>query len=393
MSAKSIEYPVRVLHPITRLIVGGAQENTISTAILLDPDRFQVSILSGVQTGSEGSLLSEARDHDIPLILVPELVRQINPRLDRLALIKMTQMMRSGRYRIVHSHSSKAGILGRYAARRAGVPVIIHTIHGWSFHERMSPVARWMYVWLERWAASFSDALIVVSRHDQAKGLALGIGHPQQYHLIRSAIPFDEFDPNLYDGRQVRRELGIPEEAVVIGSVGRFSDQKNPLDWINVASLVAEEYPEAFFLMVGDGPLRADVEAALSLERLGGRVILTGIKRDIARLFSCIDIYLSTSLWEGMPRTVLQAMRMNLPVIAYKIDGLPEIVKHELNGYLCPPQDLAQMAVYCGYLVENEVQRREMGKRSRELAGEEFSLPKMIKQLESLYLSLIESKN
>lgn len=392
MNKKTVSFPVKVLHPITRMIVGGAQENTLYTARLLDPLRFKVEILSGGQTGSEGSLIPEVEQLGIPLIILPELVRQINPWLDYRALNKLTSRMRSGNYQIVHTHSSKAGILGRLAAKRAGIPIILHTVHGWSFHERMRPFVKWCYIGIERWAAASCDAIIVVSQHDKEAGLTNRIGHAQQYHLIRSAIPFEEFNLSLYDGRQTRRQLGLPLEAVVIGSVGRFSPQKNPLDWVRIASLVADEYPGAYFLMVGDGPLRAQVEALLYQEGLASRVILTGIRRDVPTLLSAMDIFLSTSLWEGMPRTVVQAMSMNLPVVAYSIDGLQEIIRHDVSGYLCPGHDLAQMAVACGYLIENEDRRKMMGERGAELAAKEFDLPEMIRNIEALYLELIEEK-
>jgi glycosyltransferase involved in cell wall biosynthesis len=228
MIGRSEKYPVRILHPITRLIVGGAQENTIFTAALLDRSRFNVEILSGAQTGREGSLIDEIKDQRIPLIIVPELVRQINPWYDQLALSKMTRIIKSGGYRIVHTHSSKAGILGRFAARRAGVPIIIHTVHGWSFHNQMTALSKWAYIWLERWAANFTDVIVVVSQNDSEKGLAYKIGHPEQYHLIRSAVPFDDFTPDMYDRSAIRRELNI-----LLSACNRQRDQvfgsKEPL--------------------------------------------------------------------------------------------------------------------------------------------------------------------
>ncbi|MCD4738728.1 MAG: glycosyltransferase, partial [Anaerolineae bacterium] len=199
--------PLPVLHVITRLIVGGAQETVMFTAALLDPARFDVEILSGPQTGSEGSLIAEVRARDIHLTILPQLLRQISPRNDLLALWKLTRRMREKRYVIVHTNSSKAGVIGRLAARLAGVPVIVHTVHGWSFHGHMSPAKRKMYILLEKFAASFTDAMIVVAEPDIEKGLREGIGRPEQYHVIRSAIPLDKFDPAAVDRDVVRREL------------------------------------------------------------------------------------------------------------------------------------------------------------------------------------------
>jgi hypothetical protein len=215
--------PLSILHPITRLIVGGAQENTMYTAALLDPDRFRVAVLSGPQTGSEGSLIEEVRARDIPLTILPDLLRQISPWHDLRALYTLTRLMRREQFAIVHTHSSKAGILGRLAAKLAGTPVIVHTVHGWSFHDHMSPLRRRIFIALERFAAAFTDAMIVVAAPDIEKGLREGIGRREQYHLIRSAIPLNEFDPALVDGAEVRRELGLPLDAPVLRNVGHFS--------------------------------------------------------------------------------------------------------------------------------------------------------------------------
>ena len=255
--------PIRVLHPITRLIVGGAQENTMYTAALLDKQRFHVEVLSGPQTGSEGSLIEEVRQRGIPLTIFPDLLRQVSPWHDLKALWKMKRFIQTGGYTIVHTHSSKAGIIGRLAARLAKTPLIVHTVHGWSFHDYMSPVTRWVYIVLERWIARFSDVLVVVTERDIEKGLQAGIGRREQYRRIRSAIPLDEFDPRMFDRQTDRQELGLPAETVVIGNVGRFSAQKNPLDWVRVAEKVGQACPQARFLLVGDGPLRPQVEQAL----------------------------------------------------------------------------------------------------------------------------------
>jgi len=379
----------RVLHPITRLIVGGAQENTLYTATLLDPDRYQVDVICGPQTGSEGSLIEEARQRGISLTILPNLLRQISPRRDLRALPQMVKIIRQGRYDIVHTHSSKAGIIGRLAARLAGTPVIVHTVHGWSFHEYMPASTRQLYIWLERWMARLTDALIVVTGRDIDKGLQAGIGRAGQYHLIRSAIPLDEFQPGLYEREAERAGLGIPDGAAVIGNVGRFSAQKNPLDWIRVAGQVAAVCPQAFFLMVGDGPLRGEVEAEIQKQGLDKRILLTGLRRDAARMMAAMDIFLLTSLWEGLPRVIPQAMAMNLPVVANLADGTAEAIQDGINGYLCAPGDLAQMAGQVVELVNHPLKRLEMGANGREIAARDYDLKTMIAQIDQLYTQLL----
>ncbi len=384
-----IQSQIRVLHPITRLIVGGAQENTMFTAALLDKSRFRVEIVSGPQTGSEGSLIEEVRERGVPLTILPELVREINPGKDLSAIWKLSRLMRSGRYAIVHTHSSRAGVLGRIAARLAGVPVIVHTVHGWSFHERMSPWRRRAYVAMEKLAAAFSDVMIVVAEGDIEKGLREGIGRREQYCLIRSAIPLDDFDPVCVDRAAARRDLGLPQDVSVVGNVGRFSPQKNPLDWVRTAGILGRALPDTYFLLVGDGPLRPQVEAQLEIEGIAERTVLTGLRRDVPDMLAAMDVFLLTSLWEGLPRVIPQAMTMGLPVVANRADGTVEAIDHGKTGFLCDPGDLTDMAAYCVQLLRDRKLREKMGARGRERALQEFDIRHMVHQIESLYYELL----
>jgi glycosyltransferase involved in cell wall biosynthesis len=385
MDESAISTPTRVLHVITRLIVGGAQENTMFSAALLDKQRYRVEVVCGPQTGSEGSLIEETRQRGVPLTILPELVRQLNPVYDLIALWKLFKLFRDGKYTIVHSHSSKAGILARLAARLAGVPIIVHTVHGWSFHDHMSPGLRYIYIFLEKLTARFSDALIVVAKPDIQKGLKNGIGKPEQYRLIRSAIPLDDFDPQLVDRVAVRQSLDIPAEAPVLGNVGRFSTQKNPLDWVKIAGRVGRRLPQAWFLLVGDGSLHIQVEQALKDEGIFERTKLTGLRRDVPRMMSAMDIFLLTSLWEGLPRVIPEAMAMGIPVVAYQVDGIVEAVQPGETGRLCQPGDLDEMTSCCLELLQDASRRSRMAGRCRQFAISEFDLDHMVAQIADLY--------
>jgi glycosyltransferase involved in cell wall biosynthesis len=387
---KSETTSVPVLHPITRLIVGGAQENTMYTAAMLDKERFQAEILSGPQTGSEGSLIDEVRANGVPLTIVPDLVRQVSPWHDLRALSGMARIMRQAGYTIVHTHSSKAGILGRLAARMAGVPIIVHTVHGWSFHDYMPAPMCTFYKLLERWIASFTDAIIVVTDRDKQKGLQAHIGKEEKYHLIRSAIPLEDFNPASTNRQATRQALKIPSKAVVVGNVGRFSEQKNPLDWVRVAGIIGRSDPRIHFLLVGDGPLRPLVETRLQEEGIRDRTILTGLRRDVASLMSAMDIFMLSSLWEGLPRVIPQAMAMGLPVVANQADGTDDAIHDGENGYLCSPGEVEMMAERCQDLVCDPLKRLEMGERGRAYATKEFDLQRMITQIEALYEQLLD---
>jgi glycosyltransferase involved in cell wall biosynthesis len=382
----------KILHLITRLIVGGAQENTMYTAALLDKTRFLVDVISGPQTGSEGSLIETTRNLGVNLEILPDLVREINPWKDLSALWQLFIRMKMGHYRIVHTHSSKAGILGRIAAKLAGIPVIIHTVHGWSFHGQMSPARRCIYVLLERFTASFSDAMIVVAQVDIQKGLENRIGKPDQYNLIRSAIPLEVFNPSDQDRTGIRQELGIPLNVPVMGNIGRFSPQKNPLDWIRIAKRVVDAIPDCYFLLVGDGPLRGQVERLIADLKIEDRTVLTGLRRDVPRMLAAMDLFLLTSLWEGLPRVIPQAMAMGIPVVANQVDGNVEVISHGETGYLCRPGDLTEMTRYCEILLKDPLLSRTMGERGRKLVLSEFDLTDMVTQIEDLYQGLLCKK-
>jgi glycosyltransferase involved in cell wall biosynthesis len=392
MNTGKSKNPISVLHPITRLIVGGAQENTIYTAALLDKARYKVEILSGPQTGSEGSLIEEVRRLEIPLIIQNNLVREVNPFKDIFTYQDLFNAMRINKYDIVHTHSSKAGILGRWAAKRAGVPIIIHTIHGWGFHDYMPTILKYLYIYLERLTASFTDTLVAVSNFDIRIGLEEGIGKKQQYELIRSAIPTAEFKSDHNIRNEIRRNFGISDEMNIIGNVGRFSQQKNPFDWLKIASEIHKSKKKVHFVLVGDGPLYMEVESRIESMGLSNNFTITGLRRDVTDLLSIMDIFMITSLWEGLPRTVLQAMVKGIPIISYKVGGIPEIVREGITGYLCDPKDILTMAKRCSLLLNNPLHREEMGKKGQSFVTEEFDLPNMIDQISNLYEKLILKK-
>ena len=383
---------VKVLHIITRLIVGGAQENTMLTAVLLDPSRCAVDVVSGPQTGSEGSLIEEFRTRDIPLTIEPALVREINPLKDLLALFRLTRFIRRGRYTIVHTHSSKAGILGRWAAFLAGTPVIVHTVHGWGHHDRQYPLVRRSYILLERVTQRITDKLIVVSPRNIEKGLADGIGTPEKYITIRSGIELDRFRRPSRSREDVRAELGIPVDSAVVGTVTRLSRQKAPLDFLDAAAHVAAQQPNVHFVIVGDGPLRADVEAQVVTLKLTERIHLTGLRRDVPDLLHSFDIFALSSLWEGLPRVLPQAMAAGLPIVATAVDGNAEAVTDGINGLLTPPGDPQAMAAALLRLLNDPFLRRKMGEAGRTRA-EEFSARKMVGDIEVLYEALLDARS
>jgi glycosyltransferase involved in cell wall biosynthesis len=379
--------------------VGGAQENTLLTVDMLknNPeynDRYIVDLMCGPQTGPEGSLAEEARQRGITVRIIPELVRQPSPVNDLKTILKLRSLMTDSLgnpcYDIVHTHSSKAGILGRIAAYWAGIPLIIHTVHGWSFHDHVPAGQRYFYTVSEKLAARFCHQMIAVSSSDIIKGLKHGIGSPGNYVVIRSGIELTRFGISRSSAPEIRRSLGISADSVVIGSVTRFSPAKGPLDMVDVFARVHQKNPDVWFVIVGDGPLRKNVEQKIRAAGIAGRTVLTGLRRDIPELMTALDIFVLTSLWEGLPRVLPQAMAIGLPIVCTRAGGSAEAVMHDINGFLVDSGNPEEQADMVNILIHNPELRKRMGEEGRRRAYE-FSATKMVKDIDLLYQRLIDN--
>jgi glycosyltransferase involved in cell wall biosynthesis len=380
----------RVLHIITRLIVGGAQENTIASVERVDPTRFASRLWIGPQTGYEGSLLEDARSRGIAVRVLPHLVREIAPLRDLLVTFELVRLIRRDRYDIVHTHSSKAGIVGRIAARLAGVPHVVHTVHGWGFHEHMPAPVRAVYVWLERAMVPFTERLVAVSHRTTAIGLDARIATEDRYAMIRSGIPTARFHPDAGRRAAARRALGAGPDDVLVGTVGRLSPQKNPHDFVRLAEVVCGRSARARFVYVGDGPMRDEVLAAARERGVLDRIDFLGIRDDVPDLLRAFDVFVLTSLWEGLPRVIPQALATGVPVVAYSVSGIDEAVHEGSNGHLVPPGAVELMADLVTGFVEDDGTRTAMGETALDTFERAFSEDGMIEDLERLYLTLLD---
>lgn len=384
MSARRI----RVLHVITRLIVGGAQETAMLLCQHLDRRRFDCTLVTGEETGPEGELHTESRARGVALEFEPDLFREISPLRDIAATVSLTRRMFRDRYDIVHLHSSKAGIVGRLAARLANVPVVVHTVHGWGFNDEQPRVVSGTYQALERTCAHWCDALVVVGSPYRDEGLALGIGEPSQYHLIRSGIEIGAYRDVASDRAQLRARLGLPADALVIGNVGRLSPPKCPELMVRAFARIAHAHPKAHLVLVGDGWQRAEVEAEVAALGLADRVHLLGLRRDVPELLHTFDVFVMSSSREGLPRTLPQAMAAGLPVVATRVGGIPDAVRDDVTGFLVPAGDIEALADRLHRLAADPALRAQLGAGGR--AGvEEFSVETMVRRTEELYDRLL----
>lgn len=389
-SKSKLESKIKVAHIITQLELGGAQQNTLYTVSHLGEDQFQTVLISG----PGGILDPEARklsQQGIQVHFVESLVRPISPSADLRALWALYHLLKKEKPHIVHTHSSKAGILGRWAAYWAGVPILIHTFHGLGFHEGQKWPYRFLLAFIERISAKISSKLIAVSRANQSYGLKYQIGKPYQYELIRSGVDLSRF-PSPVNRMQKRLELGIQQHKPLVISIGNFKPQKNPLDFVQMAKHVLKQVPQARFLFVGDGELRPKVEAALLKEGIWDKVLLAGWRKDTAEILSTSDLFVMTSLWEGLPRSLVEAMASGLPVAAYDVDGIRDILHDGENGFLVTPKDVEALSQRVIQLLKDESLRQRLGSAARISIGKEFDINTMVRQQEELYKSCLGNK-
>jgi glycosyltransferase involved in cell wall biosynthesis len=384
---------IKILQVITELAIGGAQEHMIYLCDLLDKKKFYVTILSGTQAARESGCTEKVINQNISLTLVPQLSREINPIRDLVALFKMMAYIRKERFDVVHTNSSKAGILGRLAARWAGVPVIVHTAHGWAHHNYMNKWRRKFFIMLERIAEKSTDKIVAVSELNVKKALNDKIGRQGKYCIIRSGIDIEKFTRYGIDVDKEKRKWKIDPSDKVVGSVTRLFDQKSPGDFIRMANEILKNNGRVSFLLVGDGPLRREIEAMISEHGISEKVVLTGFRNDIPELLSIMDVFVLTSLWEGLPRVLPQAMAMGIPIVATRVDGIPEVVKHGQNGFLVPPKDFRALAQRTIQLIENPSLAKRMGEAGKQMVYPEFCVKEMVKKTEKLYEYLFNLKS
>jgi glycosyltransferase involved in cell wall biosynthesis len=374
---------LKVLHLITRLELGGAQENTLYTVAHLDRSRFEPILAAG----PGGILDSRARAlAGVPFHPVPALARPLRPRRDLAALWALFRLFRRLSPDIVHTHSSKAGILGRLAAALAGVPVRLHSVHGFGFHAGGRPPLRAALIVAERLAARFTTHWIVVSRSNLEQGAALRLVDPGRATLIRSGVDLQRLRAPRDAGR-VRRELGLGAEQPLVLSIACLKPQKAPLDLVGAAARVARDVPQARFALAGDGELRGAVEAAAEAAGLRGRFHLLGWRDDVPDLLAAADVFLHTARWEGLPRVLAEALASGVPVVATDVDGAREVVAEGVNGHLCRAGDVAALAERVVDLLGDPERRRRLGEAGRRSVAE-FDIRDMVKRQEELYLRL-----
>ena len=378
---------LKVCYIITKLELGGAQKLALYTAKHLDKTKFESFIISG-----KGGILDKEALEKFKLLRLGSFVREVSVVKDLKTLFAIYRILRKEKPDIVHTHSSKAGILGRIAAKLAGIKVVIHTIHGYGFNETQKWYVKYFYVYIEKFCAFITNSLIAVSKEDIKKGLSYKIAGEAKFTLIRAGIDTD-FYKNYVSNANFKKSLIQSKEVKIITTIGPFKPQKNLKDFIKAAYIVADKTENAFFLIAGDGEQRTELENLISSLNLKDKVILLGWRKDIADILYASDIFVMTSLWEGLPCTILEAMCCSKPVIANAVDGVKEIIEENKTGFKVKPYDFQYTAEKILYLLQNKSVMIEMGKSAKKSIAREFDINYAVKQQEELYCSLHNLKD
>jgi len=374
---------IRVLHVITRLIVGGAQENTLLTVAGLDRARYDVTLASGPTLGREGSL--EARiAADASFVRVPELLRDPHPANDAVAVARLYALMRRGRYQIVHTHTTKAGLLGRIAARWARVPVVIHTPHGHAFHDYLSRAGSGALIRVERVMARWTHRIVCLTDAERDDHLRYRIGPPRKFEVIHSGVDLERFGTPRIPPEATRRSLGLEGAGPLVGCVARLVPVKGVDCLLDAWPAVRAAVPGAMVVFVGDGPLRSSLEAAAAARGIRDAVVFLGVRDDVAELLPMFDLVVLPSRNEGMGRAAVEALAAGRPVVGSRISGLQDVVRDGETGLLVPPGDvpaLGRAIVRC--LTERPL--RERMSAHAKASAEPYGIAAMLAQLDQLY--------
>ncbi len=377
---------IRVLQIVTRLAIRGVPRHVLNLAAGLDKQRYETLVLAGRSDPGEGSMLENAKSQGISIAEEPLLQRRVDPLVDARAFAAIYKLMRSRNFHVVHTHISKAGFLGRLAARCAGVPVIVHTYHGWVQELNTRNVAGRIFLRCEKLGARISDALIAVGDNVIGNAQENGVGKPSQYSVVPNGIDLESF------AAKVPSAVGLVEGAPVIGTVGSLTPEKGFSVLLDAMPSVVERFPQATLYIIGDGPLRSALEQQGRERALAGAVRFVGGVDDIRPWLQSFDLFVQPSLHEGQGIALMEAMASGRPVIASRVGGIPEVVIDNETGILVPPGDPEALAASICALGADERRRRQLAAIGRARVRSQYPLERMIRGVEEIYETLLADK-
>lgn len=383
---------IRVVRVIARLNVGGPALHATLLTERLDPARYDSLLVSGTEDPTEGNYLALQGKALARLSVLPALGREIRGGQDLAALARLVGLMRRVRPHVVHTHTAKAGTLGRLAAFLTRVPVIVHTYHGHVFHGYFSPAKTRAFLAIERWLGRRTDCLLTVSESVRGELLRLGLGPPERLRVMPLGLDLDRFLACEARRGELRAELGLGEGAALVGIVARLVPIKAHEVFLEAAARLAALLPESRFLVVGDGERRPALEAEARRLGLGDRVRFLGWRRDLDRIYADLDVVVLTSRNEGSPVSLIEAMAAARPVVGTRVGGVPDLVEDEVTGRLVPSSDAPALAEAVRALLADPTRRRELGQAGRRAVVAPFGAERLLADMDRLYAELLREK-
>ena len=388
---------IKVIHIITRLDKGGSAENVLLTVINLNKARYDVSLIKGLSLESEmGALescavkdnLAEAERCGVRILTISELVREVHPLYDFKAFVSLIKIFLREKPVIVHTHTSKAGILGRWAAFLTQVPIIIHTPHGHVFWGYSSKCKTWFYILLERLTALITDKIITLTEQEKRDHLQFKIASKEKFSTIHSGVDPDKYFNLSVDGAAMKRSLGIPDNSFVVGTTGRLTPVKGHRYLIEAARKIVDFRSDTVFVFLGDGELFRELKNMASRLGIKENVRFLGWRQDAAEVMSTFDLFVLPSLNEGMGRVLIEAMALGKPVVASSVGGISDLVVHGENGLLVKPADSWALANSIKFLITDSEKRKQMGGKGKRMAVN-YSVDSMVQKIDQLYTELL----
>lgn len=384
--------PIRVLHIITRMIIGGAQENTLLSVEGLDAmDEYYVDFISGVDEGREGELLSRARE-TTNLIIVPEMKRAIRPLADLIALWKLFRLIQQGKYHIIHTHSSKAAVLGAFASFLARTPILVHTFHGLVFHDYQPWLVNRIWRLITKICDPITHYYISVSAVLVENAVKAGIATKEKYRTIYSGMELDWFLQAKFDSAKIRAEFGIPLDAPVVGKIARLFPLKGHDELMDAAPEIVKRIPNVRFFLIGNGILLEHLQERAKNYGILENFVFAGLidRERIPEMISAMDVVVHTSLREGLARVLPQSLAMGKPCVAFNLDGAPEVVINDYTGYLVEPNDSVGLADGISKILKDDDLRKKMGENGKKHVDPNFRWEKMVADISEVYQMLLQ---
>ncbi|MGH7275114.1 MAG: glycosyltransferase family 4 protein, partial [Nitrospiria bacterium] len=378
-----VDLKVKILHIITRLDKGGSAENTMLTVLGLARQGYEIELVHGhpresamsdLEQQALDSSLEEAVSHGVKTAMIPSLVRRINPLQDLLAFWAIFKLIRKEKPRIVHTHTSKAGIHGRLAAWFAGVPLILHTPHGHVFYGHFGKLMTTFFILLERVFASFTNKIITLTERGTEEHLEFGVGRREQFVAIPSGIDLERLYARSKDPSVGKAQLGLSPACLLVGSVGKIVTIKGYPTLVSAAAEVIRAFPSVHFVIVGEGPMESELQRQVKMLSLQDHVhFVKAWGEEAWAWIASFDLFVLPSLNEGMGRVLIEAMALAKPVVASQVGGIPEIVVDGETGILVPPKDAKRLAEAILYLLKDKELCRRMGEAGKKKADSRFS--------------------